>query len=107
MQTFKVKRWEDGEFRLPLADTSRFHGLRAPGRIIMVVQEGSGWVLRQDGTHADVAAKSVVTWDTGDWVEYGCDGSSEFKFESYWEAYLSEEEWAARMAEVFGPEALG
>jgi hypothetical protein len=35
---------------------SQAHGVRAPGRIVMVVREGSGWVLLQDGTRENLTA---------------------------------------------------
>lgn len=78
------------------------HGLRVPGRVVMLLQQGSGWVMRQDGTREEIAAENVVIWDDGEWMEYGSDGSSEFKAEFYWAAVLSEEAWAARMSEIFG-----
>ena len=40
----------------------------------MVVQEGSGWVLRQEGTRKNLTAASVVIWEPGEWVEYGSYG---------------------------------
>jgi hypothetical protein len=48
---------------------------------VLVVKEETGWVLRQDGSREDIDAMSVVTWDTGDWVEYGSDGG--FKTDGY------------------------
>lgn len=85
----------------------RAYGLRAPGHIVMVVHEGSGWVLRQDGTREDLSAESVVIWNPGDWVEYGSDSGGKFKSESYWAADLSEEEWTDIFAQEFGSEAPG
>lgn len=107
MQTFKVMRYEGVEYPPMQFSQIRGHGVRAPGRVIMVLQEGSGWVMRQNGVREDIAAKTVVFWDADDWMEYGSDGCDKFKAESYWSADFSEEEWAARMAEIFGSEAPG
>jgi len=41
----------------------------------MVVQNGSRWVTCPDGSREDIDAKSVVIWDTGDWVEHGGTGA--------------------------------
>jgi hypothetical protein len=38
-------------------------------------------------------------------VEYGSHGGGGFKVERYWAEDLSEDEWKAICAEVFGPEA--
>ena len=35
------------------------------GRIVMVVREGSGWVLLQDGTRENLTATNVVARDPG------------------------------------------
>ncbi len=67
MRTFKADRWEHLEFVIE----GRAHGFRAPGTIVLVVQEGTGWVMRQDGSRETVEEKSVVIFDTGDWLEYG------------------------------------
>jgi hypothetical protein len=32
----------------------------------MVVQNGSRWVTRPDGSREDIDAKRAVIWDTGD-----------------------------------------
>jgi hypothetical protein len=57
--------------------------------------------MRQDGSREEIAAKSVVEWDTGDWVEYGSNGP--LKTCNYWAATEPLEEWEARAAEIFGP----
>lgn len=108
MQTFKVKRI-DGEDAPPgpWRDCGDGDGLRAPGPIVMVVREGSCWVRREDGSREDLDAQSVVVWQPGEWVEYGGDGGTGYKIERYWAEDLSEEEWKAIFAEVFGPEAVG
>ena len=103
MLTFKVKAWGRSESAGP--GMSQIVGYRAPGPGVLVVQEGAGWVKRQDGTRENIDAKSVVMWDTGDWVEYGSDG----RFETYdfWAATEPFEEWQARAAEIFGPSGSG
>jgi hypothetical protein len=77
---------------------TRTGGFRAPGPIVMVLQEGTGWVLRQDGSRETVEGPSVVIFDTGDWFEYGTNSNSGVKIDSYWETDLSEEEWKAIFA---------
>jgi hypothetical protein len=52
----------------------------------LVVQEGAGWVMRQDGTREALSAKSVVMWDAGEWVGYGSDDG--LKAEEYWAAHV-------------------
>jgi hypothetical protein len=107
MQTFKVKR-VDGEDASPGPwRDGGADGLRAPGPIVMVVREGSCWVRREDGSREDLDAQSVVIWQPGEWVEYGGDGGTGYKVERYWAEDLSEEEWKAIFAKVFGPEAVG
>lgn len=84
MQTFKVQRWD--QVTGP-ADPSRIShsgsGFLAPGLIVLLVQEGVGWVANQDGSRQALDAKSVVTYKTGDWVQYGSDSRDEFKIEVY------------------------
>jgi hypothetical protein len=105
MQTFKAQRWERAElWPEPSVRGHRFQGIRAPGPIVLVVQEGSGWVQRQDGGREVLNAKSVVIYKTGDWFEYGTDSGDEFTIETYWAADLSEEEWKAIFTETFGPD---
>lgn len=105
IQTFKAQRWERAELRPELSVRGhRFQGIRAPGPIVLVVQEGTGWVQRQDGGREVINAKSVVIYKTGDWFEYGTDSGDEFTIETYWAADLSEEEWKAIFTETFGPD---
>lgn len=100
MQMFKVARWE----HLPRQGAaSQSYGFQAPGPIVLIVKEGSAWVLREDGTRTTVTGRSVVIYSAGDRVEYGGDGDQEI--ETYWATDLSEEEWKVRLAAVFGPEA--
>jgi hypothetical protein len=106
MQTFTAKRMDEVNSPPNPWGESRVHGLRAPGRIVMVVREGAGWVLLQDGTREDVTATSVVIWEPGEWVEYGSNAGEGWKSESYWAEDLSEEEWKAVFAEVSGPDAV-
>lgn len=40
----------------------------------MVIQEGSCWVRRDDGSRENLTAKSVVIWEPGERVEYGGEG---------------------------------
>jgi hypothetical protein len=68
----------------------------------MVLRDGSGWVKSQDGTIEMISARSVVTWDAGDWIEYGSDGSGEFEAELYWADGLPEQSRSALVAEAFG-----
>jgi hypothetical protein len=106
MQTFIAKRWDEVEYPANSWGGTRAHGIRAPGRIVMVVREGSGWVLLQDGTRENLTATSVVTWEPGEWVEYGADAGEGWKTESYWAEDLSDDEWKAVFAEAFGPDAV-
>jgi hypothetical protein len=52
----------------------------------MVIQEGSCCVRRADGGREDLAGKSVVIWEPGEWVEYGGEGGEGYKIESDWPA---------------------
>jgi hypothetical protein len=106
METFNAKRIDGVDCPPGLRHTGWAYGVRAPGRIVMVVQEGSCWVRREDGSRESLTAKSVVIWEPGDWVEYGhsTDGG---KVERYWSEDFSEQEWAAIMTEAFGPGAVG
>jgi hypothetical protein len=106
MQTFTAKRRDETDYPPNPWGESRVHGVRAPGRIVMVVREGSGWVLLQDGTRENLTATSVVTWASGEWVEYGTNAGEGLKTESHWAEDLSEEEWKAVFAEAFGPDAV-
>ena len=106
MQTFTAKRVEHEDCPPFPGGWGRKHGIRAPGRIVMVVREGSCWVQLQDGVRENLTAESVVIWEPGDWVEYGSDSGEGFKADSYWQDDLSEEEWKAIFADVFGPDAV-
>jgi|SRR5579859_8093147 len=75
-------------------------GYRAIGAGVLVVQEGTGWVMGQDGTREAIAARSVVLWDAGEWVEYGSEDGLES--EEYWEAREPEGAAEARLAAFFG-----
>jgi hypothetical protein len=58
--------------------------------------------VSDDGGRDALDARSVVIYDTGDWVEYGSDGSGEaFQAEIYGTASLTEEQAAARLAHFF------
>jgi hypothetical protein len=74
-------------------------GYRVPGAGVLVVQEGTGWVMGQDGTREAIAARSVVLWDAGEWVEYGSEDGLEA--EEYWEAQEPEGAAEARLAAFF------
>ena len=103
MQTFTAER-VDGMTRLPNPrGDSRTTAIRAPGRIVMLVRKGSVWVRLQDGTRQNFTAPSVVTWEQGDWVEYGLRSGEGGQTESYWADDFSEEEHQALLAELFGP----
>jgi hypothetical protein len=77
-------------------------GRRAPGAGVLIVHEGTGWVAAHDGGRHSIAARSVVTWDTGDWVEYGSDDG--LTAEEYWEAAEPDGAAEARLAAFFGEE---
>ena len=77
-------------------------GRRAPGDGVLVVQEGTGWVMGQDGTQEPVSARSVVMWAAGEWVEYGSDDG--LKAEEYWAVREPEGATEARLAAFFGHE---
>jgi hypothetical protein len=91
VQTFKVKLWE--RLESPPQEPHRGTedpGFRAPGRIVLVFREGSGWVTGQDGSREAVEARTVVIYETGDWIEYGDDGSGDaFEAELYGASALS------------------
>jgi hypothetical protein len=103
MRTFKVARSEHLEAP-PSAGSlgGRARGFRAPGAIALVVREGTGWVMREDGSRETVEAGSVVVFEAGDWFEYGYDGNGGFKADSYWEADLSIKEWEVIFTQAFG-----
>ena len=100
MQTFKVNLWQSLESpqQEPGGETTEI-GFHAPGRIVLVLQEGTGWALREDGGREVLDAKSVVLYETGEWVEYGSDGSGEaFRAEIYGAENFSPEQAAANWA---------
>lgn len=105
MRTFTAARSEHMEM-LPGAGAlgGRARGLRAPGTIVLAVQEGTGWILRQDGSREILQAGSVAVFEAGDWFEYGYDATDGFKAYSYWENDLPDDEWQAMFAEAFGPD---
>jgi hypothetical protein len=103
MQTFKAELWESMESppQEPFGGVIE-PGFRAPGRIVLLVQQGTGWALRADGDREVLDVGSVVIYDTGEWVEYGSDGSGEaFRTELYGAANFSQEQAAARMAHFY------
>jgi hypothetical protein len=104
MQTFKVRHWEALESppQEPFGGVVET-GFQAPGRVVLVVREGTAWVQREDSTRETVGAKGVVMYDAGDWIEYGSDGSGEaFQAELYGEAEFSEEQQSAGLARFLG-----
>jgi hypothetical protein len=100
MHAFKATRYETVAYSSMPSGQGRGHRFQAPGRVVMVLHEGSGWVRGQGGTIEVIRAKSVVTWDEGEWIEYGSDGSCEFKAELYWSAGQRR---AAAAAGISGP----
>jgi hypothetical protein len=107
MQTFEVQRVEREDYPPIPGGKGQKHGIRAPGRIVMVLQEGSCWVQLQNGARENLTAKSVVIWEQGDWVEYGFGIGEGYKTESYWQGDFSDKEWKSIFADVFGPDAVG
>jgi hypothetical protein len=100
MQTFKVKLEESSSSppQEPFGGVIE-PGFQAPGRMILIWQEGSGWVAGQDGTREAVEAKTVVIYESGEWVEYASDGKGDaFRAELYGAATFSREQHAARWA---------
>jgi hypothetical protein len=100
MLSFQVK--EHGSGSCTPGTKAHVLGRAAPGNGILIIQDGSAWVARQDGTRAVVNAKSVVFYDAGDWVEYGT--NDWFKAEEYWAASEPEGAAEARLAAAFGPQ---
>jgi len=105
MRTFKAQRIERADHPPVPGGESRRHPVRAPGHIVMVLLEGSCWVRRQDGSRENLPASSVVIWEPGDLVEYGYSTGEGYKAESFWSEDFSEQEWAAIITDVFGPDA--
>jgi hypothetical protein len=73
----------------------------------MVIQEGSCWVRRDDGSRENLTAKSVVIWEPGEWVEYGGEGGEGHRIESYWSQDFSEEEVKASSPRSSAPRQSG
>jgi hypothetical protein len=63
-------------------------GYRAAGPVVMVIEEGSIWVLDQHGTQQELSAPGVVIWDTGEWVEYGSENPARTAY--YWAPRVSD-----------------
>jgi hypothetical protein len=101
MLSFHVK--EHGTGSCTPGTKAHVLGRTAPGNGVLIIQDGSAWVARQDGTRAVVNAKSVVFYEAGDWVEYGT--SDWFKAEEDWAASEPEGAAEARLAAAFGPQA--
>lgn len=63
-------------------------GYRAAAPWMMVLEDGSLWVMDQEGVRHTLNAPSVVIWDTGEWVAYGSEGPAKYK--DYWAPRASE-----------------
>jgi hypothetical protein len=99
METFRVRLEESPSSppQEPFGGVTEV-GFRAPGRTILIWQEGSGWVASQDGTREAVEAKTVVIYESGEWIEYASDGKGDsFRAELYGAAAFSDEQQAARV----------
>jgi hypothetical protein len=103
MNIFNATRCEAVVYSPMPAAQARGHGFAAPGRVVLVLREGAGWVRTRDGATEPLTAPSVAAWDGGEWVEYGSDGSRAFSAELYWEAALPADQQAAVLKEAFGP----
>jgi hypothetical protein len=79
-------------------------GARTPGARSRRLGSAGGHRLGagQDGTRVAIAAKTVVMWDAGEWVEYGSDDG--LKAEEYWAVQEPEGAAQARLAAAFGHE---
>lgn len=100
MQTFKVNLQEclESPPQEPFGGVIE-DGFHAPGPMVLVVQQGTGWALRADGGREVLGTKAMVLYEMGEWVEYGSDGSGEaFRAEIYGAANFSQEQAAARLA---------
>ena len=82
-------------------------GLARARAVVMVLQEGSCWVRRADGSRGDLTARSVVIWGPGEWVEYGGESAEGYQIESYWAQDLSGDGWKAIFAAAERPDAVG
>lgn len=100
MLSFQVK--DHGTSSCTPGGKTHVLGRVAPGNGVLIIQDGSAWVARQDGTRASANAKSIIFYEAGDWVEYGT--SDWFKVEEYWAASEPEGAAEARLAAVFGPQ---
>lgn len=70
-------------------DSSWWAGeFRAAAPIVMVIEDGTVWVMDQEGVRHALKAPSVVIWDTGDWVAYGSEGLGKSK--DYWAPRVTE-----------------
>jgi hypothetical protein len=89
---FMFKAQSQGSSRQQDSGTPRIDavkvGFRASAPVIIVVQDGSAWVMGQQGEVHTLKAPSVVGWDTGEWVAYGHDGPGEIL--DFWAPRVSE-----------------
>ena len=46
-------------------------GFTASSHIVLVVEQGDGWVKRSEDDIEAFVAPHVLVWQPGDWVEYG------------------------------------
>jgi hypothetical protein len=98
-----MRRFEVREYRTSGSTPGTKHqvlGRRAPGAGVLVVREGTGWVMGQDGSREAISAKSVVMWDTGEWVEYGSEDG--LRAEEFWAVQEPEGAAEARLSAAFG-----
>ena len=65
----------------------RIEGFRAAAPVVMAIEDGSIWVVDQQGVRHAVTGPGVVVWDTGEWVEYGSEGPAKTK--DYWAPRVS------------------
>jgi hypothetical protein len=71
-----------------LGDSSWWvEGFRTAAPMVMAIEDGSVWVVNQEGVRRTLNAPSVVVWDTGEWVEYGSEGPAKIK--DYWAPRVS------------------
>jgi hypothetical protein len=94
---FMAKRWDHEHFRLPTDSSNHVAGFRAPGQVCLILQNGSGWLISENGERLPIEAKAVVLWEPGDWVEYETAGGSESEADIYWSADFTEVEALRRM----------
>jgi hypothetical protein len=98
-----MRRFEVREYRASGGTPGSKHqvlGRRAPGAGVLLVREGTGWVLSQDGSREAISAKTVVMWDAGEWVEYGSEDG--LRAEEFWAAQEPEGAAEARLSAAFG-----